>query len=284
MKISIVTVCLNARSVIRECLDSVAQQTYRNFEHVIIDGSSTDGTHEVARRYPHVTSLLSEPDRGLYDAMNKSLARVSGDYVLFLNADDRLYKNTTLAETADLIKNDPGADVYYGWLEVRDLSGNASTFCPPPPRDVPAFMVTGCLPHQSTLARPSVFDKTGPFDLEYRICADYDWYLKILADPTIDVRAIPCTVGSFREGGASYDLAKSLPEVYAIQNGSRLYADPAWDQRRIDMLQGALLAERLNIARLSANRRRTILSRTFEVLSKVGLRNGAKASGLLGLG
>src|SRR3954463_4204423 len=98
MKISIITVCYNAKAVIEGCLESVAGQTYQDIEHAVIDGLSGDGTLDTVRRFPHVATLLSERDGGLYDAMNKGLRRVSGDYVLFLNADDRFPTPATVAD------------------------------------------------------------------------------------------------------------------------------------------------------------------------------------------
>jgi Glycosyl transferase family 2 len=202
------------------------------------------------RRYPHVGTLVSESDQGIYDAMNKGLDHVTGDYVLFLNADDRFESATALARAVAAIERDPGGDVYYGQLEVRSLDWPPRVFRPPPPAGAPELMVCGCLPHQSTLARPSVFARTGRFDLRYRHHADYDWFLKILAHPGIDVRSIDEVIGSFRLGGASSQLAEGQPEVYRIQNQSPLYAAPEWDKKRIEVLQEAFLRERLETARL----------------------------------
>src|SRR6476659_3913925 len=103
MKISIVTVCFNASATIQACLASVAGQTYLDVEHVIIDGQSSDTTLEIVRRFPHVAAVISEPDCGLYDAMNKGLSRISGDYVLFLNADDKFPTASTIAKVVDEI-------------------------------------------------------------------------------------------------------------------------------------------------------------------------------------
>jgi hypothetical protein len=250
MRISIVTVCYDAAAVIESCLHSVAEQASRDIEHVVIDGSSTDGTQAIVRRFPHVAKLISEPDHGIYDAMNKGLDHVTGDYVLFLNADDRLALGTSLADAVAAIERDPGADVYYGALEVRPLNEPAFVFRPPGPEDAATFMVCGCLPHQSTLARPAVFARTGPFDLRYRYHADYDWFLKVLSDPLIDVRAIGTVIGSFRMGGASSQLAQGQPEVFAIQNQSPLYASAEWDRKRIEALQQAWLNERIEAQQL----------------------------------
>lgn len=250
MMISIITACFNAETHIEQCLRSVAGQTHPDVEHIVIDGASKDRTVEIVRRFPHVAHLVCEADNGIYHAMNKGLALATGDFVLFLNADDKLAESNTLATAEQMIESDPGADVYYGWLEVRPLEGSPEIFRPPPPAEAPALMVCRCLPHQSTLARPSVFAKTGPFDLRYRFHADYDWFLKILDDPAIDVRLLSCVIGSFSQGGASSQLAKGQPEVYAIQNASRLYAGELGHRLRIDEYQKTLLAERIENARL----------------------------------
>jgi glycosyltransferase involved in cell wall biosynthesis len=251
MKISVITVCYNAAASIGDCLRSVAEQTHHDIEHLIIDGSSTDDTVAIVQGYPHVTRLVSERDAGIYDAMNKGLDLVSGDYILFLNADDRFASPTSLAKAAAAIAATPGADVYYGSLEVRSPTGPSHVFRPPPPADAPAFMVCGCLPHQSTLASPRAFDRTDRFDLRYRIHSDYDWFLKVLADPAITVRSIDEVIGSFLVGGASSQLARGQIEVYEIQNRSPLYATQEWDKKRIAIFQEAFLGERLRSSQLT---------------------------------
>ncbi len=255
MRISVITVCFNAASVIEGCLASVAEQTFADVEHIVIDGGSSDETVATVKRYPHVAVLVSEPDQGIYDAMNKGLRHVTGNYVLFLNADDHFASATALADAVRAIGRDPGADVYYGSLEIRNTHGEVSVFQPPLPDDAAEFMVCGCLPHQSTLAAPTAFAKTGPFDLRYKRHADYDWFLKVLADPAIAVRRIDTLLGSFLHGGASSQLALGQPEVHAIQDSATLYASPAWDRRRIAILQDALLSARIDTERLSANLR-----------------------------
>jgi glycosyltransferase involved in cell wall biosynthesis len=255
MKISVITVCYNAAAVIDKCLQSVAEQTHDDIEHIVIDGLSSDGTVDVVRRYPHVATLVSEPDHGIYDAMNKGLDHVTGDFVLFLNADDQFASARSLTNSVKAIGRNPGGDVYYGALEVRTLDGMATVFRPPRPAEAAGLMICGCLPHQSTLARPAVFAKTGRFDLRYRYHADYDWFLKILGDPMIDVRSVDEVIGSFREGGASSQLAAGQPEVYAIQNSAPLYATPEWDRKRIVVLQEAFLRERIEADRLRGEMR-----------------------------
>ena len=250
MKFSIVTVCYNAQTHIESCLRSVAEQTHADIQHIVIDGASTDQTLQLVRSYPHLAEIVSGPDGGIYDAMNKGIALSDGDFILFLNADDKFATVDALEKTSSLIARDSAADVYYGALEVCPLDGEPYTYRPPSAEEAAELMIGGCLPHQSTCARPSVFKKTGLFDTQYRYHADYDWYLKILADPTIVVHALPCTIGSFREGGTSSQLAQAQPEVYEIQNKSPLYAGEEWTKRRVRVLQKLLLDERIENARL----------------------------------
>jgi hypothetical protein len=115
-------------------------------------------------------------------------------------------------------------------------------------------MVLGCLPHQSTLARRAVFERTGPFDTRWRRHADYAWWLRVLADPSIRLHRIDTLVASYALGGASSDLAKGQPEVFAIQNAAAAFRSPDWDRRRIEIYQSALLTLRIELAELRDGR------------------------------
>lgn len=248
--VSVITVCRNAAATLDACIDSVAAQTWPRIEHILIDGASTDGTAAIIERHRgRLAVVVSEPDRGIYDAMNKGVALATGEFVFFLNADDTFASADALANAIGDIARDPGGDVYYGSLEVR-MPGQTIIHVPPPPGRAAEEMVVSCLPHQATLARRSVFARTGAFDLRWRRHADYDWWLKVIADPGLGLRQIRSVVGSFAMGGASSDLAKGQPEVYAIQNASPLYRSAEWDRRRIELLQKAWLDARLEAMRL----------------------------------
>jgi glycosyltransferase involved in cell wall biosynthesis len=265
MKVSVITVCFNAEAVIAACLESVAGQTYPDVEHVVIDGASTDGTMATIKRYSHIATVVSEPDSGIYNAMNKGIARATGEFVVFLNADDLFAAPDALEAAMAAITHLPDADVIYGSLQVRQQDGSSHVFHPPPPEEAAEFMVCGCLPHQSTLARRRVFAKTNGFDERYRIHADYDWFLKVLADPDIKIRRIDCVVGSYFAGGHSSNLAAGQPEAYRIQNSCALYASPEWDKRRIAIYQANALELRLEVSRLQAGppQRRNIFRRVL---------------------
>ncbi|MBW6397817.1 glycosyltransferase [Roseomonas sp. HJA6] len=234
----------------QNCITSVMEQSYAPIEHIVIDGASTDETGAIlARNASRLALVVSEPDRGLYDAMNKGIARARGEFVFFLNADDTFASRDALRDAMAEIARQPEADVYYGALEIRSAQGRM-VHVPPPPDQAEEEMVLGCLPHQATLARRAVFDRTGPFDLRWRRHADYDWWLKVMADPALRLAQIDTVIGSFAMGGASSDLAKGQPEVFAIQNASPIYRSEAWDRRRIDLFQKAWLEARIEASRL----------------------------------
>lgn len=247
--VSVITVCRNAAATLEACVSSVAGQTWPRIEYIVVDGASTDGSAAIFESHVKAISLLvSEPDRGIYDAMNKGLARATGEFVIFMNADDRFATPDAVEKAMAEIAQAPDGDVYYGSLEVRSADRTVR-HDPPPPARAAEEMVFGCLPHQATFARRSAFDRTGPFDLRWRRHADYDWWLKVLADPELRVRRIRTLVASFAVGGASSDLAKGQPEAFAIQNDATLFRSREWDRRRIEMFQNAWLDARIELAR-----------------------------------
>jgi glycosyltransferase involved in cell wall biosynthesis len=255
--VSIVLVCRDAANCIETCLRSVAEQTYEDVEFIVIDGASEDGTLDMLAKYrSRLAHLVSEPDNGIYPAMNKGLSLASGDLVYFLGADDYLVDERVIADVVDVVQSHPEGDVYYGPIEVRDEDGNKGVHKPEGPEKSAEVMVCGCLPHQSTFARRRVFDRTGPFDERYRYHADYDWFLKIIADPEIELIRFDRVVASFRMGGMSSQLAKGQPEAYRIQNASALYKSQEWSERRIAIFQEALLATRIREAQFRAELRK----------------------------
>lgn len=178
--LSIITVTYNAGGVLQRTLDSVAAQDYPQIEHVLIDGASKDNTLELLRAHADQlprSVLLSEPDKGLYDAMNKGLARATGDYVLFLNAGDELADSHTLTE---IFASAPSADVYYGHALLVDLDGKPHGLrLPHPPERLSwkslQWGMSVC--HQAFIVKRNL---AVPYDLSYRICADIDWMIRTL--------------------------------------------------------------------------------------------------------
>ncbi len=212
-KISIITVVLNDKKHIERTIQSVIYQTFRDIEYIIIDGQSTDGTLDIIKKYEkQISRLISEPDKGLYDAMNKGLRLASGEYVLFLNSGDRLFDNQTLEKIFQL----PQADVYYGDAQIVDEQGNVKGLrrLRPPEnlswKDLRRGMIVS---HQAFIARRKLCP---PFDLQYRYSADYDWMIKVLKKASNIVNTKMIIVKYLDGGLTKKNLMKSLKERFEI--------------------------------------------------------------------
>lgn len=176
---SIITVTWNAAEVITPTLESVQRQTNTDYEMLIIDGASTDRTLDIVRGMS-IASLrvFSEPDGGLYDAMNKGIARARGKYLIFLNAGDAFASDTVLARLAQLTAGNPG--VIYGQTQLvdaqRDVVGNRHLTAPKR-LNANSFLNGMVVCHQAFVARR---DLVPEYDLHYKLSADYDWCIRVL--------------------------------------------------------------------------------------------------------
>lgn len=181
MKISIITVTYHAEATLERTLQSVAQQTYSDIEHLIIDGASTDRTLEIARQYPHAT-VFSEPDKGLYDAMNKGLQRATGDYLCFLNAGDKLHSKDTLAHIASSVSDDSSIGVIYGDTHIVDAQGQFlrnRRLTPPEHLTWQSFKDGMLVCHQAFYINRQI---ALPYDTTYRFSADFDWCIRCMKE------------------------------------------------------------------------------------------------------
>jgi len=168
-RISIVTVTFNAEKVVEKTILSVVGQTWDNLEYLIIDGASKDGTLAIVDKYrDRIACVVSEPDKGLYDAMNKGIRMATGEWILFMNADDVFVDKDVVADVAAFIGTHPEAEVVYGNTE-QILEHGVYTFRSETPyRD---HKIMFC--HQSVFVRADVL-RTHPFELIYRYAADYE--------------------------------------------------------------------------------------------------------------
>ncbi|MCR5261229.1 MAG: glycosyltransferase [Candidatus Gastranaerophilales bacterium] len=212
MKISVVTVCYNSEQVIEKTVQSVVNQTFDDFEYLIIDGASTDRTLEIVRKYQEKSDkikIFSEKDRGIYDAMNKGIAHASGDYIVFLNADDVFLHENVLKLAAEKMKDD--VDLYYGDLvflekatgKLNNRRQNNVNY---------VYLCGGMLFHPAIFASAKLFEKIGNFDLQYKIVADYDWVLRALVKKksTCKYLDMPITIFADGEGASSNPKNKEL--------------------------------------------------------------------------
>lgn len=181
MRISIITVTYNAEATIERTLQSVAQQTYPDVEHIIIDGASADRTLEIARRFSNAI-IYSEPDQGLYDAMNKGLQRATGDYLCFLNAGDQLHSKETLAHLAYSVPDGTSIGVLYGDTHIVNAQGQFlrnRRLTPPEHLTWRSFKEGMLVCHQSFYINHQI---TLPYDLQYRFSADFDWCIRCMKE------------------------------------------------------------------------------------------------------
>lgn len=205
MKISVITATFNCAGTVRDALVSVASQRYGSVEHVIIDGASTDGTWDAIRTHGLDRLVaISEPDRGIYDALNKGIARSSGDVIGFLHADDIFAGPDVLNWVAETFA-DPSVDAVYGDLQyVRsDDTQRVVRYWRSEPF-APALLARGWMPPHPTLyLRRAVYERLGGFDTSYRIAADYEFILRLFSMPTLHSVYIPHVMVRMRIGGLS---------------------------------------------------------------------------------
>lgn len=175
LKISIITVNLNNRDGLQKTLESTRCQTYPYFEQLVIDGGSTDGSVEFLTEVGGMLSYWrSEPDRGIYHAMNKGIVRAGGDYLLFLNSGDWLNGEDVLARLVDSLE--PEIDIIYADMVLHRPAGGEQFVKHYPDRLEPEYFFSSSLPHQAALIRKSLFDEIGLYDERMRICADWAFF------------------------------------------------------------------------------------------------------------
>ncbi|MCY4746805.1 glycosyltransferase family 2 protein [Pelomonas sp. UHG3] len=225
MKISVITVCFNSAKTIKDTLDSVRDQTHPDVEHIVIDGNSRDATKSLIEQHgSHVAIFKSEPDKGIYDAMNKGLALATGDIVGCLNADDMLASKATLAHIAAAMETQ--FDMIYGDLVYVDAertdkvvrhwdSGEFST----------SRLRHGWMPPHPTFYVRRNLIQGEKYDLRYRIAADYDFMLRCLKKSPTRVQYLPEVLVHMRNGGASNRslqamLRKSQEDLDVIRRNS----------------------------------------------------------------
>ena len=205
MKISIVTVCYNAESTIAETLESIAVQSHHDVEKIVIDGASTDNTLKIIERYAGtLNQVLSEPDHGVYDAMNKGLALASGEVVGFLNADDVYANKDILARVVDIMDRE-GLDAVFGDVEFfRSTDPTRTVRRYRSARFGPDQIALGWMPaHPALFLRRRVYETFGLFRTDYRIAGDFEYCARIFHGKTLAYRNLPETLVRMRVGGIS---------------------------------------------------------------------------------
>ncbi len=237
IRVSIITITYNAARSLQRTLDSVARQGYSHIEHLIVDGASKDETVSIAKHYQsqsrHEVIISSEPDQGLYDAMNKGLQCATGDYVVFLNAGDSLHAADTIETVVSCVQQASsvaGKDlsalpaVVYGDTAITDAEGHflhLRTHRPPESLTWRSFKKGMLVCHQAFYVRLDIA-KRFPYNLQYRHSADVDWCIRIMKEadhlglPLVNTHAV---VADFEEGGdTTQHHQDSLWERYHVMS------------------------------------------------------------------
>lgn len=210
MKISVITVCRNAAKTIEETLSTLYSQTYKDIEHIVIDGVSTDGTLEILSKYKeNISILVSEPDTGIYNAMNKGIKLATGDVVYFLNATDSLYDNNVLENAANEFKKHPDLEFLWGDVQFveNDKDVRVATF---ENIKIKSDLIYNNPCHQSIFYKNNVFKKYGCYDETLPIYADYEFNARVLVLENVRCKYIPKVLSRFELGGVSTALDEKI--------------------------------------------------------------------------
>ncbi|SDT52873.1 glycosyltransferase [Mucilaginibacter mallensis] len=203
LKISLITVTYNARATISRCIESVVAQGYKNVEYIIIDGGSKDTTIECINKYKdHVTVLVSEPDKGVYDAMNKGILLATGDIVGTLNADDFFASDDILQSVADMFA-EQNADIAYGDLDYIDEQGKIIRKWRSNSYKKGIFNLGWMPPHPTFYCKRELFERLGYYSLEYGTAADYELMLRYMHLQSIRICYINKVMVKMQCGGMS---------------------------------------------------------------------------------
>lgn len=175
-KLTIITVNLNNREGLQRTIQSVINQTFTDFEYIVIDGGSTDGSVDLIKQHAErITYWVSEPDNGIYHAMNKGILKAKGEYLLFLNSGDWLAKNEALDQVIPFLKED--IDIVSGY--VKELNGDKSYKYPPKTFTFKSFYNSN-IPHQSEFIKKDLFVRIGLYNEHFQILSDYEFNIKAL--------------------------------------------------------------------------------------------------------
>lgn len=231
IKISIVTVCYNSEETIRDTIESVLSQDYPNIEHVIVDGQSTDSTMTIVNEYSgRISRVVSEPDNGLYDAMNKGVTLAAGDYIGILNSDDVYSSVNTISAVVAALK---GKDLLLGGVEfVEDLNGKVLRKFPSKGFR-PWSMRFGLMPpHPGAFISKSAYESVGFYKQDYKISADFELLVRMLFVEKCSFVLLDDSLVRMRIGGVSTSGLKSYiqstKEMLRALKENRIYSNTAF--------------------------------------------------------
>ena len=239
LTITVITVCFNSAATIADTLRSVAEQNHAAVEHIVVDGGSKDGTLEIIAGTPNrIARLVSEPDRGIYDAMNKGLAMATGDVVGFLNSDDVYADAETLSEIVRVFA-DPEVEACYGdvlFVAADDPACVVRYWRAGSCR--PGRLAQGWMPpHPTFYVRRRAYDEHGGFDISYQLQADFEMAIRLVEIHKLNISYLPRTLVRMRMGGASNasigNVIRGNREAYRAARKHSLPVGPLFPLKKI---------------------------------------------------
>ncbi len=205
MKVSVITICYNSASTIRETIESVISQTYKNVEYIIVDGASNDGTLDIIRPYENnISKLISEPDNGIYDAMNKGVMAASGDIIAILNSDDFYADANVISDIVKTFEVSASHAVYADLIYVdRANTSKVRRTWKSGQYEDGKFLFGWMPPHPTLFVRKKVYDDFGLYNTTLRSSADYEFMLRVIHKEKIKLAYLPRVITKMRVGGQS---------------------------------------------------------------------------------
>ena len=224
MKVSIITVCLNTAETIEETIRNILGQDYKDIEYIIIDGGSSDGTLDIINRYrSRIANIVSEPDKGTYDAMNKGIRLSKGDLVTTLNSDDMYADEGVVQEMVEFIENH-GLDAAYGdlvYVGNKDLKKVTRVWRAGEYKKG-AFGYGWVPPHPTFFCRKQIFERYGYFNDDFQIAADFELMLRFVQKHRINIGYLPKVIVKMRTGGKANILRGIIRGNWEIVKSFRI--------------------------------------------------------------
>ena len=211
MKVSVITICYNSAGTIEDTIQSVLAQDYPNIEYIIVDGASKDNTVEIVGKYKsQIARIISEPDKGIYDAMNKGVALATGDIVGILNSDDIYAYNGVITDVVNKFRETNALGVYADLVYVdRNQTNKIIRYWKSGKYKPGAFKFGWMPPHPAFFVKKEVYDKFGHFNLSLRSAADYEIMLRFIHKHQIPIAYFPKVITKMRVGGQSNVTVKN---------------------------------------------------------------------------
>ena len=230
MKVSVITISYNANQTIKKTLSSVARQSYKNIEHIIVDGGSKDNTLEICNLFPHVSNIISESDRGVYDAFNKGIKLATGDVIGFLNADDVFYYSNSVKEIVQAFSEND-TDIVYGNLDYINEEGKVIRNWISRPYEIGLIKKAWMPAHPTFYCKKEVYDRLGGYNDTFKIGGDFELCLRFLEVHKVpsfylNIKLVKMLVGGISNSGLKSKWTIYKEELRAFKI-NKVYVNPA---------------------------------------------------------